>query len=116
MVAGLDDPSVLETFACREGLALAEDLNLHNFVIASDSKQTIADINQGTRGGNGSIVHEISLRASLFHCNFTFERRAINVDAHRLAKYSLTLGQGRHIWLGQPHDPNCIPHLVAFDE
>uniref|UniRef100_A0A453SLV5 RNase H type-1 domain-containing protein n=1 Tax=Aegilops tauschii subsp. strangulata TaxID=200361 RepID=A0A453SLV5_AEGTS len=114
VVAGLEDPAILEAVACREALALAADLNLHNFVIASDSKQTVADISCGGKGRNGSIIQEINVRATLFQCNFSFEGCAANVEAHKLVKYSLSLGPGRHLWLGQPHDPSCIPPIVVF--
>ena len=99
----------------REALALAEDLNIHNFVIASDSKQMVANISCGDKGRSGSIIQEINIRAFMFQCNFCFEGRAANVDAHKLAKYSLSLGPGRHLWLGQPHDPSCIPPIVVFE-
>lgn len=39
VIAGLDDPAILEAKACREALAMSEDLNLRNLVVASDSKQ-----------------------------------------------------------------------------
>jgi hypothetical protein len=29
---------------------------------------------------------------------------------------SINLGQGRHVWLGQPHGAVCTPHIVDFDE
>ena len=103
-------------FPNREALALADDLVLRDFVVASDSKQTVADILCGGRGKSGSIIQEINLRETLFQCNFSFEGRAANVEAHKLAKYSLSLGPGRHLWLGQPHDPRCIPPIVVFDE
>lgn len=76
----------------------------------------IDDINNGSRGNYGAIISEIRLQAVLFQCNFTFEGRAFNSDAHNLAKFSFSLGQGRHVWLGQPHDLNCIPQTVFFDE
>uniref|UniRef100_A0A8I6WUB9 RNase H type-1 domain-containing protein n=1 Tax=Hordeum vulgare subsp. vulgare TaxID=112509 RepID=A0A8I6WUB9_HORVV len=112
----MEDPKILETIACREALALAEDLNLTHVIIASNSKQAIADIKNGARGWNGSIVHEISLRATLFRCNFCFEGRDANTEAHNLAKFSLSRGPGRHVSLGQPHDLICIPPVVVFDE
>ena len=59
---------------------------------------------------------EINSLASPLNCKFTFERRAVNVDAHRLAKFAFSLGPGRHIWLSQPHDQRCIPQTVDFAE
>ena len=44
------------------------------------------------------IVSEIKSLAALFNCNFIFECRAVNHEAHSLVKHSLTLGPGHHIW------------------
>uniref|UniRef100_A0A8R7Q9B0 RNase H type-1 domain-containing protein n=1 Tax=Triticum urartu TaxID=4572 RepID=A0A8R7Q9B0_TRIUA len=49
-IHGLHDPATLEVIACREALTLASDLNVHQFVISSDSKQAIDDINGGAMG------------------------------------------------------------------
>lgn len=111
MIGGVQDPATLEAIACREALALAADLHLQHFVIASDSKQ-VRDINNGSRGSYKAIINEINLQATLFTCTFTFESRSINVEAHSLAKFSLR----RHVWFGQPHDPICIPQTVVYDE
>ena len=116
VIAGLDDPEALEAIDCREGLALAADLQLQNFVISSDSKQVISNINKGCRGSTGAVISKIRILANSFHCNFIFESRASNMEAHSLAKSSLSLGPGRHVWFGQPPDPRCIPQFVVFDE
>ena len=97
MIAGVDDPGILESIACREGLTLAQDLNIHNLVVASDSKGIVGAINNNSRGSNGAIISEIHSRVLSFNCKFTFEGRAINVEAHRLAKHAFPLGPGRHI-------------------
>lgn len=116
MIIGITDVATLETLACREGLALAEDLLLQNFIIASDSKQIINDIDKASNGNYGAIIHEIKTRASAFNCNFSFEGRAANHDADSLAKYSHSLDQGRHVWMSVPHDPFCIPQVVVFEQ
>ena len=100
---------------CREAIALAEDLNLQQFIVASDCKQVIGDIARDSQGPYGAIIREIKLRSSPLLCNFTFKSRAVNLEAHKLAKFSLCLPPGRHVWLGQPHDQRCIPHIVEFD-
>ena len=100
----VEDPTTLETIAFREGSALAQDLNLQNFIISSDSKQVITDIAKGNRGRNGAIVSEIKSLAALFNRNYIFEGRAIHHEVHNLVKHSLTLGLGRHVWFAQPHD------------
>jgi hypothetical protein len=66
-------------------------------VISSDCKQVISDIDKSSKSRFGAIISEIKLRASNLNCFFIFESRAVNGEAHRLAKYSLTLGQGHHV-------------------
>ncbi|XP_073355267.1 uncharacterized protein [Aegilops tauschii subsp. strangulata] len=89
---GITDPLILEVFACREAMALAEDLNIHRLRIANDCQGVIADINSGSRGPHATILHEISERKSLFlSCNFVFERRNFNFEANDLAKFASSL-------------------------
>lgn len=90
---------------------------LQQFVVASDSKQVVGDVNSGNRGRYGTVISEIQQRASMFNCIFTFESRESNYEAHSLAKISHSLGgTGRYVWLGYPHDPRCIPQTVEFDQ
>jgi ribonuclease HI len=101
--AGLYDPPSLEAMACREALALSEDLTLQRVHVASDCKTVVVDINEGTRGSYSMIVEEIKARSTnLQSCTFVHEGRASNFEAHNLAKYSLSHAVGRHIWLGVP--------------
>lgn len=58
----------------------------------------------------------IELQVAHFYCIFNFEGRVVNVEAHSLAKHSLSLCPGRLVWFGQTYDLNCIPHSVAFAE
>ena len=113
---GVTDPVMLETFACREALSLAEDLNLHKIMVACDSQGVIDDINKGTGGPHAAIVHEIIGRKSGFQfCNFIHERRNYNFEAHKLAKFSCNLQLGRHVWLEYPPDPIVVPMNVALE-
>ncbi|VAI44478.1 unnamed protein product [Triticum turgidum subsp. durum] len=52
------DPTVLETFACREALSLAEDLHVQNLMVASDCQGVVNDIVHGT--GDSMHVERIS--------------------------------------------------------
>lgn len=113
---GVDDSTTLEAITCREGITLAADRNVQNFIIASDSKQAVSHIARCNRGIYGAIISEINLHVSQLHCKITFEGCAVNYEAHCLAKFSLLLGPRRQVWLGQPHDLNCIPLSVDFDE
>ena len=54
------------------------------------------------------IVQEIKARAASFAgVEFVHEGRKANVDAHGLARSSLVLAVGRHIWLQSP--PEGVP-------
>ena len=97
-------------------LARAEDLNLKNCVISGDCKQVVSDISKGTLGAHGAIITEIRAKATLFNSVFIFEGRAVNYEAHRLARFFLSQGTGRHVWFGTPHDPRCIPQHVDFGD
>ena len=65
---------------------LRADLHLQNFAVASNSKQVVREIAEGSQGMIGAIVKEIKTRATLFNCNFTFEGRAANDDPHSLTR------------------------------
>ena len=116
LIYGMQDPATLKIIACREALTLAEDLGVQNVVISSDAKQVIQDLNNVSRGRYGAIIEEIQARSANFTCNFMYESRSVNIEAHKLARFSLSLDQGRHMWLVQPHDKSCIPHSVVYDQ
>jgi hypothetical protein len=73
--------------------------------VASDCKTVVNDIKTGTGGPYGAIIEEIKSRAaSLRECSFVFESRAVNFEAHKLARFTSSLDLGRHMWLGIPYD------------
>mgnify|MGYP000972605315 CR=1 FL=1 len=45
---GVTNPMMLETYACREALSLAEDLALQHIMVASDCQGVVKDIPNGT--------------------------------------------------------------------
>lgn len=104
------DPLILETLACREAQALASDLLIRRLYVASDCLSAVKEIEDGSGGDNAAIVHEIIARSTDFdECCFSHESRNCNFEAHYLAKISLSLGVGRHLWLGVPHAIVMIP-------
>ena len=100
-----------------ESLALAEDVDIQNLLVASDCQWIVNDtINQGTGGPHTAIIQEILDRRSSFQfCNFIHERRNYNFEAHKLAKFSCNLQLGRHVWLETPHDPTVVPMNIALE-
>lgn len=71
--------AALEAIACRESLALADNLLIYDFVVATDSKQVANDILSGSSGAYGQIL---AVRYLNFNCTFRFEGRASNTEAH----------------------------------
>jgi hypothetical protein len=68
-------------------------------------------------GKYAPIVREISMLSSDFEeVVFKFESRKSNVEAHNLARFALSLGQGRHLWLLEPHDTVLIPVTLNVDQ
>ena len=112
---GLHNPQVLEALAVREALALSEDLYINHLLVASDCKVVVDAIRQGSSAEFGAIVEEIKTRATTFiSCSFTHEYRTSNTEAHNLAKHALSLGFGRHTWLGQPGDLLFVPMNIMI--
>ena len=106
----MDDPTTFEALAVRESLALADDLYEHRISVASDCKNVIDDIRQGSAAAYGAIIREIVDRSKFFAiCSFSHEFRSSNVEAHNLAKHALSLGVGRRVWLGNPGNLSFVP-------
>ena len=102
---GIVDPTTLESLACREALSLASDLALCRVIVATDCKTLVDRIQQGRGGPYGVIIQEIKLIMREFmECSVIFEGRASNYEAHCLARHTLNLHLGRHMWLLNPHD------------
>lgn len=109
---GIVDPECVEAMACREALCLRQDLQISGAVIASDCKGVIQSIEGGTRGINAMIIEDIrQLKLGSDGFLFRHEQREANFDAHNIAKNSLVLDPGRHVWFLEPPgyvNPNTI--------
>jgi hypothetical protein len=56
-------------------------------------------------GAYGHVVQEINTRVHEFQkVQFVHERRTANIDGYCLARSSLFLSVGRHVWFGDPPD------------
>lgn len=108
VIQGITDAEIMEAIACREDMALASDLVMQRFRLASDNSNVITSIKEGSLGIYGHVVQEIKGRASGFQVvEFVHERRASNVDAHNLARGSVYSELGRHVWLLTPPAGVC---------
>jgi len=73
--AGVSDPETLEVLACREGLALANDL-IRRARVASDCLDAVRSIQIGGMSTYNHIIHEIKARVEDFlKIEFVHERR-----------------------------------------
>ena len=107
---GVVDPTMLESLACREALALAADLGLERMIVGSDCKEVVSNIKDANGGKHGHIIREIGMMAAeVQDCSFIFEGRSSNIEAHSLARHALSLSVGRHVWLLHRPNINCIP-------
>ena len=82
---------------CREALNLAQNIQISSSFIACDSSSVVTNIYEGSQGANAMVITEI--------------RRIIpmmgdisKADAHDIARSSLELQPGRHVWLLDPRD------------
>jgi hypothetical protein len=82
--------------------------------VASDCSNVIASLEQGTLGVYAHIIQDINeSRCSFDVLSFVHESRLSNKEAHSLAKSSVLLDQGRHVWLLDPQADVCNP--VTFE-
>ena len=106
---GLTEPGTLEALACREALALAQDIHVRRVIIACDCLPVVQDIRSGSRGVYGAVIREIADLMKLFEdVKVVHENRNSNGDAHNLVKFVLSLPAGRHIWLLEPPDDGSV--------
>lgn len=97
------EPATVEAIACREALCLAQDVGLNSIVIASDCEGVVQSIKEGTLGENAMIIKEVrELKKGRNDVIFKFESRICNGDAHNIARNSLNLNFGHHLWLVEP--------------
>jgi len=114
VLKGLKEPEIVEAIACREGLALAQDIQVTRVRLACDNANVISSINQGSNGVYGQIVKEIQEESkSLESVEFIHERRSTNIDAHRIARSSLYEDEGRHVWFLYPPYGVCNSYADA---
>ncbi|KAM0904872.1 hypothetical protein ACQ4PT_017735 [Festuca glaucescens] len=103
VMKGLEDPETLEAVACREGLTLAANLLLQRLRVVTDCINVVRSIDGDGMGSYGHIVKEIRARSEDFReVNFVHEGRTSNVDAHNLARSSIILDFGGHVWFQAP--------------
>ncbi|KAE8801264.1 hypothetical protein D1007_23159 [Hordeum vulgare] len=116
VIPGMIDPEVLEAHACREAMALAEDMMVPRVRIASDCVRVVEELKEQVhQGAHCMILNDIQGRMSSFSsCVLIHEYRNSNNEAHNLARMATTLDPGRHVWFDQPPDNLCIPQNIMI--
>ena len=114
-ITGSSEPTILEALASREALAMAADLQLEQFRVASDCLEVIKSIDGEYLGRFSSVLHEIKVRRRDFtSVEFKHEQRESNKEAHSLARSLAYLDRGRHVWLIDSPDHSCIPMNLSI--
>ena len=102
------DPKVMDSIACREGMALASNLRADGLRLASDCLNVVKSIQQGGLRIYRQVIREINARKAAFSSvKFVHERRDSNTDAYKIARSSIHVEVGRHVWFLNPPDGVC---------
>jgi ribonuclease HI len=95
VVPNRTDLETLEALACLEALALAEYCGIHKMLVASNCLNVVKNIKELPRCSYMMILQDIFQRSkSCQYVRFVHEGREYNREAHYLAKYACTLGEG----------------------
>jgi hypothetical protein len=98
VIQGISDPTTLEALACRETLCLAVDLQLSQILVASDYMEVINIMEGIYLGKPATIIQEVKSRAEGFtSSSFVHELRSSNMEAHVLARSSVSRAPSRHV-------------------
>lgn len=108
-------PTMLEVCACREALAMAEDLHLTKLFVVSDCQELVKETNHEcfTRGDYSMIMREVQTWCQNFQVSiFRHEWCEANGNAHNLVRVATSMGMGRYVWFANPPTNICISILV----
>jgi hypothetical protein len=99
VINGITDPATLEALACREALALSDDMLLNCVYVISNCKSVIDEIKDETIWEDMKSFMIRPRSANSRECSFAFKSRASNFKAHNLVKHMVSNGIGGHLWL-----------------
>lgn len=112
---GKTEAETLEAMACCEAVDLARDIGARKVMVASDCRNVVASLEQGTMGAYAHIVDEIKASTTSFqNLVFCYDSRLSNKEAHNLARSVVRDTQGRRMWLVQPPEGVSIPVVIDF--
>jgi ribonuclease HI len=99
VINDVTDPETMGVLACQEGLNLALDLLLMRIRVASDCQNLIRNLDGEEKGPYGHIIMELKAWSADFETiQFVHEGRSANINAHTLARGSISQELGRHVW------------------
>jgi hypothetical protein len=99
----------MEVIACREAIALAQDLQLNRITLVLDCLTMINALRQSFYSSFSMVLDEVkSNAAQLEEVAFRHENRSSNIDAHNLARFAVSCNLGCQVWLIRPPDGLCI--------
>jgi len=108
VLKGITEAEIAESLACREGLALASDLLIRRFRLASDCANVVKKLTGDGMASYGQIIREVMAGGRSFEAvEFVHENRQANNDAHLLARSSIYSQMGRYVWFLAPPDGVC---------
>lgn len=101
-------PEILEAIVVREALCLAHDLN--HIHIATYCLIVVNNLENSHLGRSNPIIQDIKEMMTEFdEVHIMHEKREHKWEARDLAKFSVTLDSGRHLWLLNPPDFMYLP-------
>jgi hypothetical protein len=100
---GITSPRILEALACREGITVADDLDVGPMHLATGCLNVVKGLRDGDLGEYSSILLEVKDMMRHYRgTTFGHERREFNEEAHRLARFASSLPAGRYVWFLDP--------------
>jgi hypothetical protein len=100
-VASIKDPATAEAMAARRGVELSKSMGIMKLILEGDALQIVQAL-QSTGGRwypYGLIIEDTRRMFWNFQeCSVRHVQREANVEAHKLAKLALSLGENR-VWL-----------------
>jgi ribonuclease HI len=93
---GKTEAETLEAMACREAVDLTREIGAQKVMVASDCRNVVASLEQGTMGAYAHIGDEMM---SFQNIDFPFDSRLANKEAHNLARSVVRDTQGHRLWL-----------------
>jgi hypothetical protein len=109
----LVDDNITEHMMCTDDEDARSWIATTRIKVASDCRNVISSLEEGTMGAYAHIAREINeARSEFTEISFCHEGQGSNKEAHNLARSVVYDVAGQSIWLLNPPDGRCIPMIV----